>query len=100
MSNAKNICQTYKTYKTYNLREPRYFAPWTQGSLLHDMPVPEPIQAISGQATAPFGEAILQFKDATLAVETCEELFTPHSPHVDLALNGVEIITNGSGSYH
>lgn len=35
-----------------------------------------------------------------LATETCEELFTPHSPHIELSLNGVEIISNGSGSHH
>ncbi len=32
--------------------------------------------------------------------ETCEELFTPEAPHIQLALAGVEIITNGSGSHH
>lgn len=35
-----------------------------------------------------------------MAAETCEELFTPQAPHIDLALAGVEIITNGSGSHH
>ena len=34
------------------------------------------------------------------AAETCEELFTPQSPHISLALSGVEIISNGSGSHH
>lgn len=33
-------------------------------------------------------------------METCEELFTPLSPHISLALHGVEIIVNGSGSHH
>jgi hypothetical protein len=32
--------------------------------------------------------------------ETCEELFTPKAPHIDLALAGVEVIANGSGSHH
>ena len=35
-----------------------------------------------------------------LAAETCEELFTPQAPHIGLALAGVEIISNGSGSHH
>jgi NAD+ synthase (glutamine-hydrolysing) len=35
-----------------------------------------------------------------IGVETCEELFTPLSPHISLALHGVEIIVNGSGSHH
>ena len=30
----------------------------------------------------------LCFLDTVLASETCEELFTPHSPHIDLALAG------------
>ena len=34
------------------------------------------------------------------AARRCEELFTPHSPHIPLALDGVEIISNGSGSHH
>jgi predicted amidohydrolase len=42
----------------------------------------------------------LQFDDASVACETCEELFTPHSPHIALSLNGVDIVTNGSGSHH
>ena len=32
--------------------------------------------------------------------ETCEELFTPSAPHIELALAGVEVVTNGSGSHH
>lgn len=35
-----------------------------------------------------------------IAAETCEELFTPDSPHIGLALSGVEVFTNGSGSHH
>ena len=46
------------------------------------------------------GDLILSLKDTALAAETCEELFTPHAPHIALALNGVEIISNGSGSHH
>ena len=39
-------------------------------------------------------------QDTCLATETCEELFTPDAPHIKLALDGVEIIANGSGSHH
>ena len=39
-------------------------------------------------------------KDTCLATETCEELFTLDAPHIKLALDGVEIIANGSGSHH
>ena len=43
---------------------------------------------------------VLRVLAAELGFETCEELFTPNSPHITLALNGAEIITNGSGSHH
>lgn len=46
------------------------------------------------------GDLILSFRDTALGAETCEELFTPHAPLIALALNGVEIISNGSGSHH
>ena len=48
----------------------------------------------------PIGDAALRCEDAVLAAETCEELFTPASPHIALALSGVEIVGNGSGSHH
>ncbi|KAK2439238.1 glutamine-dependent NAD synthetase [Trifolium repens] len=35
-----------------------------------------------------------------IAAEVCEELFTPSPPHAELALNGVEVIMNASGSHH
>jgi NAD+ synthase (glutamine-hydrolysing) len=43
---------------------------------------------------------MLKLRDTVIASETCEELFTPNSPHIALALAGAEIITNGSGSHH
>lgn len=35
-----------------------------------------------------------------VAAEVCEELFTPLPPHAELALNGVEVFMNASGSHH
>lgn len=35
-----------------------------------------------------------------VAAEICEELFTPIPPHTELALNGVEVFMNASGSHH
>ena len=35
-----------------------------------------------------------------IGAETCEELFTPNSPHIQLSLDGIEIIANASGSHH
>ena len=57
--------------------------------------------AVQGQQkSVPFGDAVLAFEDCVLGVETCEELFTPAAPHIELALSGVEIISNSSGSHH
>ena len=39
-------------------------------------------------------------QDTVIASETCEELWTPRSPHVEQFLGGVEIIGNGSASHH
>jgi NAD+ synthase (glutamine-hydrolysing) len=58
------------------------------------------LREITGQDTVPFGDAAIATRDTALAPETCEELFTPNSPHIYLGLNGVEIIANGSGSHH
>ncbi|MBM6386393.1 MAG: NAD(+) synthase [Paenibacillus sp.] len=38
--------------------------------------------------------------DTCVGCETCEELFTPASPHIAMGLDGVEIFTNSSGSHH
>jgi hypothetical protein len=65
-----------------------------------DLKLPDSITCITGQKTAPFGDAALSFRDTMLASETCEELFTPNAANIPLALNGVEIISNGSGSHH
>lgn len=35
--------------------------------------------------------AVLAFRDTVLAAETCEELFTPQAPHIDLALAGGQL---------
>eukprot|EP00069_Balaena_mysticetus_P010364 bmy_20601T0 len=52
------------------------------------------------QETVPFGDAVLSTQDTCIGSEVCEELWTPHSPHVDMGLDGVEIFTNASGSHH
>ena len=48
----------------------------------------------------PFGFVVLETLDTVVAAETCEELFTPRSPHIGMSLAGVEIFLNGSGSHH
>jgi NAD+ synthase (glutamine-hydrolysing) len=83
-----------------NYREARWFAPWQRLRTTEEHPLPRMIQAITGQEYVPFGDAALATRDSSLASETCEELFAPASPHIYLSLNGLEIITNGSGSHH
>ena len=99
-----------------NYRESRYFRAWRPSRGLETFRLPRSFteamreellkqgkkeeDIIQVQETAPIGHAILELDDATLAAESCEELFTPCPPHVALALAGCEIISNGSGSHH
>jgi len=58
-------------------------------------------EAKFGQKYATFGAEFIKFGDgSTVGVESCEELWTPEATHIELALCGVEIIGNGSGSHH
>ena len=83
-----------------NYREMRWFAAWQHSKTLEDFYLPRMIREITGQDTVPFGDAAVATRDTVLAAETCEGLFAPNSPHIYLSLNGVEIITNASGSHH
>jgi len=58
------------------------------------------LELVTGQRIVPFGDCCIETLDTRLASETCEELFTPDSPHIRLGLGGVEIFGNGSGSHH
>merc|ERR1740123_3052823 len=78
----------------------RYFTAWTKIDKMETHLLPPLIQKITSQRFVPFGAAILQLNDTRIANECCEELFTPASPHIVYALNGVEIYCNGSGSHH
>ncbi|XP_057173241.1 glutamine-dependent NAD(+) synthetase isoform X14 [Ursus arctos] len=62
--------------------------------------LPRMIQDVTKQETVPFGDAVLATRDTCIGSEICEELWTPHSPHVHMGLDGVEIFTNASGSHH
>jgi len=83
-------------------RETRYFSTWKRKREVEEHYLPDEVrEATEGQQkSVPFGDAVLAFEDCVLGVETCEELFTPAAPHIDLALSGVEIISNSSGSHH
>jgi NAD+ synthase (glutamine-hydrolysing) len=83
-----------------NYRESRWFSAWPEARGVETFRLPPALAAVTGQADAPFGHAILQLADARLACESCEELFTPRPPHAALALAGVDVVGNGSGSHH
>ena len=53
------------------------------------------ITDITGQTHVPFGDAVISLRDTVLGYEICEELWNPQSTHVDMAMDGVEIIVNG-----
>jgi NAD+ synthase (glutamine-hydrolysing) len=83
-----------------NYREGRWFTPWTWGRALDEFMLPSFVVQKLAQRSCPFGVAILQLNDTSIACEMCEELWAPRSPHIDFALNGVDIISNSSGSHH
>ncbi|GME73470.1 unnamed protein product [[Candida] boidinii] len=83
-----------------NYREMRYFTPWLKTQYVEEFILPRMIQRITGQLTVDFGDAVISTLDTCIGAETCEELFTPQAPHVSMSLDGIEIITNSSGSHH
>ncbi|KAG1054311.1 hypothetical protein G6F43_003672 [Rhizopus delemar] len=82
-----------------NYREMRYFAPWPPKKL-EQYYLPRMIQQITNQLLVPFGDSVISTFDTCIGCETCEELFTPASPHISMGLDGVEIFSNSSGSHH
>ena len=46
-----------------------------------------------------FGDVVLSTKDTVIGIEICEELFSGQSPHITMALDGIEVFVNGSGSH-
>ncbi|KAF4650745.1 Glutamine-dependent NAD(+) synthetase [Perkinsus olseni] len=87
-----------------NYRESRWFAPWPIERGLEEMILPDVVQdaqpADARQQTCPFGFGVVQLADCAVGCEACEELWAPENPHTVMALDGVDIIANGSGSHH
>ncbi|KAI0418153.1 glutamine-dependent NAD(+) synthetase [Xylaria grammica] len=100
--NGKILCFRPKLYLANdgNFREMRFFTPWKKPRHVEQYPLPPRIQEHQGCRQVPIGDVVLSTIDTCLAAETCEELFTPNSPHIEMGLNGVEIFTNSSGSHH
>jgi NAD+ synthase (glutamine-hydrolysing) len=83
-----------------NYREERWFTGWSRPRHYEEYYLPRIVQKCQGAVKVTIGDCIISTRDTAFAAETCEEIFTPSSPHVDLGLNGVEIFTNSSGSHH
>ncbi|KAF8655132.1 hypothetical protein HU200_061269 [Digitaria exilis] len=83
-----------------NYREFRWFSAWTFKDEIVEFQLPIEVSEAISQDTVPFGYGYIRFLDVSLAAETCEELFTANAPRIDLALNGVEVFMNASGSHH
>ncbi|KAK4067814.1 hypothetical protein Trihar35433_6374 [Trichoderma harzianum] len=93
---GKLLCLRPKIYLANdgNFRENRFFTPWDRPRYVEKYNLPPQIQEHQGVRQVPIGDIILSLNDTTLAAETCEELFTPQAPHINMGLNGVEIFTN------
>ncbi|MED6119653.1 hypothetical protein PIB30_013529 [Stylosanthes scabra] len=63
---------------------------------LVDFQLPSDIAEALGQTSAPIGYGFLK----AVSAEVWKELFTSIPPHSELALNGVEVFLNASGSHH
>ena len=91
-----------------NYRERRFFTSWKDTGVLEDHNLSDvlrkahfrPDNGAVQQTCVPFGIATIATMETVIASEICEELWTADSPHIALALAGVEIICNGSGSHH
>ncbi|CAD1809308.1 Glutamine-dependent NAD(+) synthetase [Candida parapsilosis] len=83
-----------------NYREMRYFTPWNRPKYYEEHYLPRNIAKATCQSKVTFGDCVIETMDTKLGCETCEELFTPESPHIAMSLDGVEIFTNSSGSHH
>lgn len=83
-----------------NYREMRYFTPWMSPQKVEQYYLPRLVRKITGVTKVPFGDAVISTPDTCLGFETCQELFETQAPHLDMSLNGVEIMTNSSGSHH
>ena len=86
-----------------NYRESRYFTAYNAQSGTAEQLFVLPAAFIDkfGQQSTKFGLGYVTSSDSvSIGCESCEELWTPHAAHINLALKGVEIIGNGSGSHH
>ena len=84
-----------------NYREKRFFSSWKDTEKLSDFTLSSVLSnaTVNNQTTTKIGIGIIKTRETMIAAEICEELWTASSPHIGFALNGVEVIGNGSGSH-
>ena len=82
-----------------NYREPRWFTAWDRDRQVEDFKLPPILAAVTGQKTAPIGDFVIETNDTIIGTEKCEEMFTAKNPGIDMALDGTELLGNGSGSH-
>jgi NAD+ synthase (glutamine-hydrolysing) len=73
-----------------NYREMR-LPPWLRPREYDQRHLPRRIQKLQGASHVTFGDAVSSTPDTCIGAETCEELFTPDSPHNHMSLDGVEV---------
>ena len=81
-----------------NYREMRYFVAW-RGSGTEDFVLPEIIRKVNEQKTVPIGLILFRTLETAFGVEICEDMWTSNSPHVQLYLQGAELVFNSSASH-
>ena len=75
-----------------NYYEHRWFTPWTRTGQIENYPLEDVISDITGQRTVPFGDAVLQTIDTSIACETCEELVSSSPPNVDVDVSDCRVV--------
>jgi len=103
LHNGKMIGVRPKCYLAMegNYREARYFTAWDRNSDIGTLRIDLQTENCTKEAVdIPFGLMILNCNDVTIASEICEEMWTPRPLHVDYYLQGVDIVSNASGSHH
>ncbi|KAI0567129.1 glutamine-dependent NAD synthetase [Gracilaria domingensis] len=86
-----------------NYREPRWFTPWDRHRALEQLILPPVVRnaTSSKKPHCPIGQAVIEFYDGVaIGCESCEELWSPMSTHLELYMEGVHIVGNASGSHH
>lgn len=83
-----------------NYRESRWFRAWDHG--MQTVELPMSVRAVCGQKECAFGASTILVDDdgVTLGSELCEELWRPGAKHLEHYLQGVDVVSNGSGSHH